>query len=132
MPKLTDMTLEQMRVSTKAQIIDGVRAYLTANYLTRGALMGFLLDTNTLPDPPVAEFYADGQIKLITEVLRDAETGNRVSGRKTQWTYFPNGIRPPVRYIRIRNYDAAGNELFGQGLEIEHYLDCRPPTRRAI
>ena len=129
MPHITDMTLEQMRLAPRSVIIQSIGNWLDTNLPIKRALIGFLIDSDTVPDAPVVEFWPDWQVRLVIEVLRDAETGARISGRKTQWTYFASG---EVRFIRIRNYDAEGNELVGQGLEIEHFLNGRLPISRVI
>ena len=122
MPKITDMTLEQLRAATVAEILSSIKDYLVAHCPTKRALIAFLLDADTLPDAPVCTYYPDGQIMQIVEVIRDAETGVVVSGVKTTYTYYPTG---EVDVIVIAKLDAVDDEI--SRVKIKHYLDGRQP-----
>lgn len=121
MTNLTDLTLQQLRASTKAQIIASIRDYLTANY-TRRQLIQFLRDRETEWDEPIRTYRTDGQIESQIEVERDEETGEIVSSKSITWSYYSTG---EVNVILIIVYDATGIEI--KRKRIKHFKDGRQP-----
>lgn len=122
MPTLSNMTIRQMRNSTKAQIIDSVADYIKANF-TKRQLIQFLRDRDTEWDDPVCTYYPDGQISTQTVIERDEETELQVSKKVMTWTYYLTG---EVNVIKTEFYNA--NDLLIRTRRIKHYRDGRQPT----
>jgi len=118
---LTDLTIEQLRNSTKAQILDSIRAYMQANY-TRRELIKLLRERDTIWDDPIDTYYPDGQIESSNEIERDDDTLAQVSRRYTTWTYYQTG---EVNVIKIEKYDE--NDVLKKTQRIKHYRDGRQP-----
>lgn len=121
MPTLSDLTIQQMRASTKKQIIDSVDAYLTANF-SRRDLIRFLRDRDTIWDDPLDTYRPDGQIASRIEIERDDDTLIQVSKKITTWTYYGTG---EVNVILIQIYDE--NNVLKTTKRIKHYRDGRQP-----
>jgi len=122
MPNLSNMTLRQMRDSTKAQIIDSIVDYIRANF-TKRQLIQFLRDRDTEWDEPIRTFYPDGQIATQIEIERDEETESQVSKKVMTWTYYLTG---EVNVIKTEFYNA--NDLLIRTRRIKHYRNGRQPT----
>lgn len=117
----SDMTIQQLRASTKAQIIDSITAYLKANF-TRRELIRMLRDRDTEWDEPIYTYRPDGQIESLTEVERDDDTQAQVSRKITKWTYYATG---EVNVILIQIYNGA--DVLKRQKRIKHYRDGRQP-----
>ncbi len=116
MPNIANLTLAQLRLATKAQIITAIANYLTNNF-TKRQLIGFLIDAEVVSDPPVTTYRMDGQIESETDTDRDAETGALVASRQVRWFYYPTG---EVDTITITQGATVRT--------IKHYLNRRQPT----
>jgi hypothetical protein len=116
---LTDLTLEQMRASTKNQIISSVDSYL-AN-LTKRQLIQLLREHDTEWDDPVCIYGKDG-ILTHNEIERDIETGAQVSRKYIVWDYYNNGN---VNTIITQFFDE--NDVLKRTKRIKHYRDGRQP-----
>ena len=117
-----DVTLEQLRALTKAQIINKLSMWLT-NHFTKRQLILWLMDIEALDDEPVRTYQADGQITSETIVTRDTETNAQVNKRIVTWTYYATG---EVDTITIKVYD--GSNALLRTKAIKHYTDGRQPT----
>lgn len=117
-----DVTLEQLRALTKAQIINRLSTWLTKNF-TKRQLILWLMDIEVMDMPPVRTYRADGQIASETIVTKDTETNLQVSKREVTWTYYATG---EVNIITIKQYDA--NNVLLHTKAIKHYKDGRQPT----
>ena len=117
-----DVTLEQLRALTKAQIITKLSNWLTKNF-TKRQLILWLMDIEVMDTPPVCTYREDGQIEYESTTLVDTETNLRVNKRETTWTYYATG---EVNLITIKQYDANNALLHTKA--IKHYKDGRQPT----
>jgi len=117
---LTDLTLEQMRASTKNQIISSIDSYLTANF-TKRQLIQMLRERDTEWDDPVCTYGPDG-ILTQNEIERDVETGAQVSRKYIVWDYYNSG---EVNTIITEFYDE--NDVLKRRKKIKHYKDGRQP-----
>lgn len=117
---LTDLTLEQMRASTKNQIINSIDSYL-AN-LTKRQIIQMLREHDTEWDDPVCTYGKDG-ILTRNEIERDAETGVQVSRKYIVWDYYNTG---EVNTIIIEFFDE--NDALKRKKGIKHYRDGRQPN----
>ena len=117
-----DVTLEQLRALTKAQIISRLSTWLT-NHFTKRQLILWLMDMDVIAIEPVRTYRADGQIESETAIEVDTETNAQVNKRVVTWTYYPTG---EVDVIGIKTYDGANNLL--RTKSIKHYTDGRQPT----
>lgn len=126
MPKLSDLTIVQMRASSKAQIIASIRDYLTAN-MTKHQLIVMLRDRETVWDDAVDTYYPDGQIESRNEIERDEDTLLQVSRRLTTWTYYNTG---EVNVILIQTFDA--DDALKKTKRIKHYRDGRQPEGNGV
>ena len=119
---LTDLTLEQMRASTKNQIINSVDTYL-AN-LTKRQLIQMLREHDTEWDDPICTYGKDG-ILTQNEIERDSETNVQVSRKYTVWDYYNSG---EVNTIITEFYDE--NNALKKRKKIKHYKDGRQPEEQ--
>ena len=119
--KLSDMTIQEMQASTKAEIITSIKNYLQDNF-TRRDLIRMLRDRDTEWDEPIRTYRPDGQIESQIEVERDDDTQIQVSRRVTTWTYYNTG---EVNVIKIEIYDE--NDVLKKTKRIKHYRDGRQP-----
>jgi len=117
-----DITLEQLRALTKAQIISRLSTWLMNNF-TKRQLILWLMDMDVIALEPLRIYRADGQIASSIEVTVDIETAKQVNKRVTNWSYYPTG---EVNEIIIRNYD--GNNILLSTKIIKHYTDGKKPT----
>lgn len=117
-----DVTLEQLRALTKAQIITKLSTWLTKNF-TKRQLILWLMDIEVMDDEPIRTYRADGQIESETTVTRDTGTNMQVNKREMTWTYYPTN---EVNVITIKQYD--GNNALLHTKAIKHYKDGRQPT----
>lgn len=117
-----DVTLEQLRALTKAQIITKLSNWLTKNF-TKRQLILWLMDIEVMDDEPVRTYRADGQITSETIVTKDTETNLQVNKRELTWTYYATG---EVNVITIKQYDS--NNVLLHTKAIKHYKDGRQPT----
>ena len=117
-----DVTLEQLRVLTKAQIINKLSTWLTNNF-TKRQLILWLMDMDVMTIEPVRTYRADGQIESETTITVDTETNAQVNKRVTTWTYYATG---EVNVITIKQYYGSNNLLHTKA--IKHYKDGRQPT----
>jgi hypothetical protein len=117
-----DVTLEQLRTLTKAQIITKLSNWLTKNF-TKRQLILWLMDIEVMDNEPIRTYRADGQIESETIVTRDTETNMQVNKREMTWTYYATG---EVNVITIKQYDS--NNVLLHTKAIKHYKDGRQPT----
>jgi len=117
-----DVTLEQLRALTKAQIISRLSTWLT-NHFTKRQLILWLMDIEAMPLEPVRTYRADGQIESETTITVDTETNAQLEKRVTTWSYYPTG---EVNIITIKVYDGSNNLLRTKA--IKHYTDGKQPT----
>ena len=117
-----DVTLEQLRALTKAQIITKLSNWLTKN-MTKRQLILWLMDIEVMDDEPIRTYREDGQITSETTVTKDTETNLQVSKREVSWTYYATG---EVNVITTKQYDGANNLIHTKA--IKHYKDGRQPT----
>jgi hypothetical protein len=123
MQQLTDQTLEQMRASTKKQILDAMSAYMQATY-TRKQIMQILRERDTEWDDPVCTYGPDG-ILTQNEIERDSETGLQVSRKYTVWDYYNSG---EINTIITQFFDE--NDVLTKQKKIKHYKDGRQPEEQ--
>ena len=125
MPNLTNYSLDQLRAATRPQILTAISNHLSV--MTKRQLVLWLLDrddqNSAVSDAPICAYRKDGQVESRIEVERDVETGARVGGRVTTWTYFPTG---EVDTITISERNAADKETAKR--VIKHFTDGRQPT----
>jgi predicted double-glycine peptidase len=117
-----DVTLEQLRALTKAQIITKLSNWLTKNF-TKRQLILWLMDMDVISIDPVRVYRADGQIESETTITVDAETNTQVNKRVVTWSYYATG---EVNVITIKQYDS--NNVLLHTKAIKHYKDGRQPT----
>jgi len=117
-----DVTLEQLRALTKAQIINRLSTWLTNN-MTKRQLILWLMDIEVMDDEPIRTYREDGQITSETTVTKDTATNLQVNKRVVTWSYYPTN---EVNVITIKTYDGANNLLRTKA--IKHYTDGRQPT----
>ena len=118
---ISDMTIQQLRAATKAQIITSISAYLQANF-TRRELIRLLRDRDTDWDEPIRTYRADGQIESQIEIERDDDTQVQVSKRVMTWTYYATG---EVNVIKTDIYDAV--DALVRTRRVKHYRDGKQP-----
>lgn len=124
MPNVTGLTLDELRSKTRSQIMTAINAFFSP--MSKRDLIVWLLDATATNERQVVTYYPDGQVKLVTTAIQDIETGARLSSQKVQFAYFASG---EIRLIRVKNYDADGNELTGQGWRIESQSPGAQPVR---
>ena len=117
-----DVTLEQLRALTKAQIINRLSTWLT-NHFTKRQLILWLMDIEVMDDEPVRTYRTDGQISSETTVTKDTETNLQVNKRVVTWSYYATG---EVNVITIKQY--GSNDVLLHTKAIKHYKDGRQPT----
>jgi hypothetical protein len=118
MPILVNLTLEQLRAATKAQIVADITAKMT-----KRDLLIFLNDgSDKVQDEPKRTYCKDGQQESQIEVERDVETGARTGGKVISWSYYPTG---EVDEITISLRDATDKETARK--VIKHFVDGRQP-----
>ncbi len=121
---LSDLTLEQLRSATLAQIrtaISNKLANLTKLQLIRLILRVGVVDIDSvleIPDQGQSEDGPHGQLWRL-QVFRGV-LGNKLRSEKTEWTYYPEG---PVNEITTIQLDATDTETSRK--VIKHYLDGR-------
>ncbi len=125
---LANLTLDQLRAATKAQIITAIDNKLTA--MTKQQIIALVWsvvapDDITVSDAPVIVTRPDKQPASQTEVTRDT-LGARVGGRVTTWTYFENEKGKPVDTITISERDATDKETVRR--VIKHSASGGQPT----
>lgn len=121
MPNITDLTLAQMRASTKNQIADSVKTFLQNNY-TKKQIIQFLRDKDSEWSDPVRTYFPDGQIETQTEVETDIETGVQLSKKVITYSYYNSG---EVNKIIIQTLDE--NNIEKKRKTIKHYKDDKQP-----
>ncbi len=119
MPNILNLSVDQLRAMDRASIRASIGNYFQA--MTKRQMMAWLLDIDTVPDAP-KDTYENGKIVRRVEYERDVETGAKIKGRITTWTYYPNG---EINVIRIAEIDANDAEI--NHIRIKHYLDGRQP-----
>jgi len=118
---LSNLTIQQLRASTKAQIITAITAYLQANF-TRRELIRLLWERDTDWDEPIRTYRADGQIESQIEIERNDDTRVQVSKRVMTWSYYATG---EVNVILVQVYDAM--DVLKRTKRIKHYRDGKQP-----
>lgn len=121
-----DLTLEQLRATTKEQIITKINDKLTS--LTKKQIVEFiwgvknvLTENLTLTELKQMKNSKNGQLLRVhetTDVL-----GKKLGSQKTQWTYYPTG---EVDTIKISELDA--NDQVISTKTIKHFTDGRQPV----
>ncbi len=84
--------------------------------MTKDQLIAHILEGQTYSDVGLVK-DEDGNNVELTEVTKDALTGNLVSSKTVRWTYYPGG---EVDEITVQ--EANRQEI------IKHYLDGRQPN----
>ena len=113
---LTPAQLRQMtRAEIRTAIVDAVSA------MSKREMIVWLIQTDEVEDDPI-DTYENGQIVRRVEITRGPETGARMRGRVTTWSYYATG---EVDIITISNRDSADGEVSRK--RIKHYRDGRPP-----
>lgn len=120
-----DLTLKQLRASTKEQIITGIMGILTP--MSKKLICEFIwgirdiiTDNLTLGDLVKKENGPNGRLLRVyqtTDVL-----GNKLSSQKIEWTYYPTG---EVDTIVISDLDALDTVISTK--TIKHFIDGRQP-----
>jgi hypothetical protein len=123
MMQLTDLTLPEMRASSKLEIINSVKDYMQANF-TKKQLIQMLRERDTEWDDPICTYGEDG-ILTQNEIERDSETNAQVSRKYTVWDYYNTG---EVNTIITEFYDE--NDALKRRKKIKHYKDGRQPEEQ--
>ena len=118
---LENVTLEQLRAATKAQIVTFITNKL--NSMTKRQIIIWLMDADVINIAPVVVRRPDGQLSSMTDVVRDVESDVQISKRVTEWSYYPTR---EVDTITIKTYDGS-NALIGTRT-IKHFTDGRQPV----
>ena len=112
MPNWTSLGLEQLRQSTKSQIITAVGNYLTA--LTKAQIIELLMDADEFTDKPQVTTGEHG-ITLRTQTVRDA-LGTVIRVERADYNYYDTGEVDEITRVAK---NAAGDEIDDQ--YIKHY-----------
>ena len=120
MPNWSNLTLEQLKAATKAQIITAIDNWL-ANH-TKRQIIELLLDATSIADRPDITRWPDGQIKRRDETFRDVE-GNVTGSRRTNYAYSPGGEIDTIETIDV---DADLTTVLNRRT-VKHFLDGRQP-----
>jgi len=123
---LADVTIEQLRAATKAQILTAISNKLSS--LTKLQLCRLILRVGdvdidtilTVPDREDGKDGPNGQIWRL-RILRDI-MGNKLSSQRFEWTYYPVGAVDEITTIQL---DAADVEVSRR--VDKHFTDGRPP-----
>lgn len=123
MPRWTNMTLQQLRAASKADIVKDVGKYIHAHF-TKLQICKWLLDVELIQD--VVEVTRDEAGRIISrlQVWRHVVTGDVDHNSETTYTYYLNGN---VEDITITKRDGDGNVT--EQFTIHHYQDGRQPIR---
>ena len=121
MPNWSNLTLEQLRAATKAQIVTAITNWL--NNRTKRQIIALLIDMDVVADTLDVTYWPDGQIKRRDEVFRDT-LGDVTSGRRTNYAYYSPGGE--IDTITIIDVDADLTTVLSQRT-IKHYTDGRQP-----
>jgi hypothetical protein len=116
---ITKLTLDQLRGMSRADIRNAINDYFQA--MTKREMILWLMETDTIQDNAI-DTYENGQLVKRIEYVRDVETGEKVRGKVTTWTYYPTG---EINVIRIAETNATDGEV--SHIRIKHYLDNRRP-----
>jgi len=122
MPNISILTLPELQAATQPQIVANINAALSK--WDKRKLIVFLMDGETVNDPPIVVSRPDKQVASQTEVLRDVETGKQVGRRVMTWEYFPTG---EVKRITTSDRDAANAETGAKA--IVHDAPGAPPKK---
>lgn len=114
-----NLTPAQLRAMTRAEIRTAIVDAVSA--MSKREMIVWLIQTDAVEDDPIVT-YENGQIVRRVEITRDPETGARMRGRVTTWSYYATG---EVDIITISNRDSADGEVSKK--RIKHYRDGRPP-----
>lgn len=120
MPNLSDLTIDQLRAATKAQLVTAITNKLNA--MTKRRIIEFLMDKLDFHDEPQVAYRPDGQIASKAEVRRDAN-GTKAGECRIAWAYYPTG---EVDIITVQELDASDAEVSYK--TIKHYIDGRQPV----
>jgi len=123
MPNLTSLTVEELRSSTKNEIIDSIKSYLQNNF-TKKEIIRFLRDKNSDTEwsSPICTYFPDGQIESQTEIETDDETGLQVSKKIITFSYYNTG---EINKIITQILDE--NNVEKKRRTIKHYRDGKDP-----
>ena len=117
---LENVTLEQLRAATKAQIVTFITNKL--NSMTKRQIVLWLMNADVINIAPVVVRRPDGQLSSMTEVVRDMESDVQISKCVTDWSYYPT---IEVDTITIKTYD--GSNALIETRTIKHFTDGRQP-----
>ena len=123
MPNWTDMTLQELRASSKADIVKSVGQYIY-DHFTKKQIIIWLLDTDRIQDRVQITRDKAGNITRRLTTWRDVLTGDVVANHDTTYTYYPTG---EIEDITVTKRDGDGN--ITEQYTIHHYADGRQPVR---
>lgn len=118
---ILNLSADQLRAMTRAQIRQAITDVFTP--MSKRELIVWLLETDIIQDAPVETRTPDGQPIRRVEYYRDVETGAKIKGKITTWSYYPNG---DIDIIRTSDIDESDGEI--GHTRIKHYQDGRQPT----
>lgn len=126
----TTLTLQELRASTKAQIVRNVGEYIAAHFTKRQVIRWLVLgdtESGNVPDRTVVTHDDQGRVVKMVKVWRAPETGDRLSGRVMTWQYFATR---EIRFIFISDRDGDNVEI--RRRRIRHFRDGRQPVMEDI
>ena len=119
---LENVTLEQLRAATKAQIVTFITNKL--NSMSKLEIVLWLRENVLeIEDAQPEVIYKDGQITRLTECIRDTYAGDVLRYKRVIWTYYPAG---EVDTITIVIADPNMNIISRR--VIKHFTDGRQPV----
>jgi len=123
---IIELTEEQVKTMTASEIAAAVTSAVTDK--SKKELVEKITGLEDFADAPIVKHRKDGQVESQLEIWRDIDTAEPTRYKFTTWDYCEKSGE--IQFIRIRHFDAAGEELEKDGLEIEHFLDRQPVTRQ--
>lgn len=121
---LADLTLDQLRAATKAQILNAISTKLST--LSKRQLIALIWsvvapDDITDADTPTVTSGPHGPVSSL-QVFRDA-LGAKTGSQRATWSYYPAG---PVDTITLEELDAA--DVVTRQRQIKHFADGGQPV----
>lgn len=120
-----DITIEQLRAATKAQIITVIDNRLQ-NMTKKQLIILVLRVTGQNIENWTEEIQIQAQDGPSGQTIRQYQTkdalGNIISKRNINWTYYESG---PINEIFIDHLDSA--DILTLRQKIKHFLDGRQP-----
>ena len=121
MPNWTTLSLENQRRLPLPALVENIANWMKFN-MTKGEVMEWLLDTDTLFDAPEITRDEQGNITRRKQVGRFVETGKQKKNSEATYTYYSNG---DIEDITIVERDE--NDEIVEQYTIHHYQDDRQP-----